>query len=687
VDRKQILWILIAAGAGLMLAMLWSKQNQPAANTPPASQPAQVATQPSTAPAAGTTAGSVVAARPGGEQFFDNSLADSQMCAIGSLDPVSGYLFQVELDNEGAAVYTLKLSKYFATVDDKRRYDSNPATYEQARRENPEKYKGHFSLLNPVPNSSGGFFLPLATQELRVTIEGETAPHVVNLAQKKWKRLTDQPSTSPDADIARFGYTLYEGRDIASAKPLLRLVKTYLVRKNDYSVEMSLSAENLSGKSIQLSIAQSGPTGVPREDPRSDMRVLALGHLKGNEQAVVVKLKPLKDLESMPLDQPQEVGRGDGSDPMLWIGDVDKFFGSIMYLKPDQSGRLEAPEYHPVFTATAAQETPNSRTYVPGVTLTQIALKPGQSRQAAFDVFAGPKKREIFVDSGAPYYQALYQQLRYIDTIDFGSCFCTYGPLALGIMWLLEFFSKVSFGNFGVAIILLVALVRLALHPLTKKGQVAMSKMQKLTPQIQKLREKYANDKDTLNKETMKLYKDAGATPILGCLPMLLQMPIWVALWGALNASIELRHAAFLPFWITDLAAPDTVFSWSRELPFIGNQLHLLPLLLTVAMALQSKYTPQQAATTPEQASQQKMMMYMMPLMMLFFFYTAPSGLTLYIMTSTFAGVAEQIVIRRHIQQKEAEDAAAEVTVDMPGKGPRGARPKKAKGPSWFKQG
>ena len=127
----------------------------------------------------------------------------------------------------------------------------------------------------------------------------------------------------------------------------------------------------------------------------------------------------------------------------------------------------------------------------------------------------------------------------------------------------------------------------------------------------------------------------------------------------------------------------------------IGSQFNLLPLLLTVAMFLQMKFTPQMSAAIPaastekakQQQMQQKMMRYMMPVMMLFFFYHAPSGLTLYIMTSTAATVCEQFLIRRHIRAREAAEAAAETMVAMPGRAAWTSRPKKPKGPNWTKHG
>ena len=237
---------------------------------------------------------------------------------------------------------------------------------------------------------------------------------------------------------------------------------------------------------------------------------------------------------------------------------------------------------------------------------------------------------------------------------------------------------------------MLVVLVRICLHPLTKKGQVQMVKMQKMGPAMQELKKKHANDKDKLNKEMMKFYKTQGATPLLGCLPMVLQMPIWIALYTSLNASVELRHAAFLPVWITDLAVPDKIitFSGSFTIPLIGGMMgpigsfNLLPLLLCVAMYLQTKLNPQMSgAASPEQQSSQRMMKIMMPAMMLLFFYNMPSGLNLYIMASTSAGVIEQIVIRKHIRDREEREAAMETKVAMPGKYFRGKKPKKPKGP------
>ena len=196
-----------------------------------------------------------------------------------------------------------------------------------------------------------------------------------------------------------------------------------------------------------------------------------------------------------------------------------------------------------------------------------------------------------------------------------------------------------------------------------------MSKMSKLAPRAEEIKKKYASNKAEMNKKLMELYREQGASPIMGMLPMFIQMPIWIALWSAIYTSIDLRGAAFLPFWITDLSAPDALISWPPiTIPLVGwtlSSLNLLPLLMGVAFYLQQKLMPAQAAapSNPQMAQQQKMMMIMLPLIMPLALYNAPSGVNLYIMASTFAGVIEGYVIKKHIKEREEQEAKGVVPV------------------------
>lgn len=622
---------------------------------------------------------------------------------IGSSAYDGEYMFAVELTNRGAAVNTIKLARHFATVYDKRLFKKEPAAYEkQWPLLNPtqpagKKYGGHYSLLNPVAYG-GREFLPLATRALYITLTDNDGKSIAlalkNLDSKFWKLVSRSDHS------ATFVYELARGKttDWDQAEKVLRITKTYTVAENDHRVFVGLKVENLSDMAAEVTVDQAGPTGLPREGVRSDQRAAVYAKRPQDQGTPQFLRKPIGELgkpgkseddgfvpsETFPeIGRNVDVGTTDELTPTLWIGYANQFFGSMMYLVSEPGAVWKGKFY-----AAAADESPKSRTFLTGITIEGLQLAPRAAKEINFELFAGPKKRDLFTNEAHPQFKPEYKKLNYLSTINLKVCFCAFSWLSLAMMWLLQLLSGV--GNYGVAIILLVVLVRIVLHPLARKSQVSMMKMQKLAPQIKKLKEKYKDDKETLNKETMRFYKEQGATPLLGCLPMLLQMPIWIALWTSVQASVELRHAAFLPFWIIDLAAPDRLWSWAEPiLPVVGTDFNLLPILLTVAMFLQTKMNPQmgQVAATDQQQQQQKMMKYMMPAMMLFIFYAMPSGVTLYIMASTFAGVAEQAIIRRHIRMKDAAAAARETTVAVPGKPPRKARPKKPKGPNWIKRG
>ena len=194
--------------------------------------------------------------------------------------------------------------------------------------------------------------------------------------------------------------------------------------------------------------------------------------------------------------------------------------------------------------------------------------------------------------------------------------------------------------------------MRAFMHPLMKKSQLSMAKMQKLQPQIKKLQEKYKNDKQRLGQEQMKLMREAGANPLGGCLPILIQMPIFFALYRSLMVSIELRHSPFF-LWITDLAQPDRLAELPFVLPLLGTSaLNLLPILMATSMAIQQK-TMSHAAATPEAAQQQKMMAAIMPIFIGVLLYSVASGLNLYIFTSTLFGMLEQWWIKRHLAAQD----------------------------------
>jgi YidC/Oxa1 family membrane protein insertase len=229
------------------------------------------------------------------------------------------------------------------------------------------------------------------------------------------------------------------------------------------------------------------------------------------------------------------------------------------------------------------------------------------------------------------------------ELVDYGF----FGGVSKVLLSILGFFYKFTH-NWGVAIICLTILINIILFPLTFKSFHSMQQMKKIQPHMQKLKELHKDNPQKLNKEMMELYKQYNVNPLGGCLPLLLQMPIFIALYQGLMRFIELKGSHFL--WIKDLAKPDAV-PLPVSLPVLGSSINILPILMVGVMLLQQKVSQgiSGAAMTDEQASQQKMMMLMMPLFFGFLFYKMPSGLVLYWLTNTILMTTEQTFIGKRM--------------------------------------
>jgi len=302
---------------------------------------------------------------------------------------------------------------------------------------------------------------------------------------------------------------------------------------------------------------------------------------------------------------------------------------------------------------------------------TELKVPPGGQVTMPLSAYFGPRWRSVLNND---YYTRLPRGYNATLVIASGYCaICTFQWLIDVLVGMLNAFHWVwggfaGHGDWGMAIITLVAVVRTVLHPVTKRSQVSMLKMGKMGPEMERLRKKYGDNKEELNKAIMEFHKSQGVAPYLGCLPMFLQMPIWIALWSSLQSTFELRQAPFLWgfSWIHDLSKPDSLLHWSTlKLPFGMHlsSLNLLPILLGVVFFVQQKLQPKPAAATPEQAQQQKMMQWMSLLFPLFL-YNGPSGLNLYIFTSTTIGIIESKIIRKHIKEREEAEKAGKVFVE-----------------------
>ena len=240
-----------------------------------------------------------------------------------------------------------------------------------------------------------------------------------------------------------------------------------------------------------------------------------------------------------------------------------------------------------------------------------------------YTLFVGPKELDILKSVG----KGLER------TIDFGY----FGFVSIPFLYVLHFFHGFT-GSYGIDIILLTVLIKLLMAPLTHKSFVSMKQMQKLQPQMERLKEKYKDDKEKLNKEIMELYRRNGVNPLGGCLPMVLQFPVFIGLYNALSTPIELRHARFL--WIKDLSRPD----W-ESLPFTLGSWHLGIPVLTIFMGA-SMFIQQWMTPSAGDPNQRKMML-MMPLIFTFMFVSFPAGLTVYWLVNNILTIGQQYWINR----------------------------------------
>lgn len=258
----------------------------------------------------------------------------------------------------------------------------------------------------------------------------------------------------------------------------------------------------------------------------------------------------------------------------------------------------------------------------------EAVLKPGETLRDGFVWYAGPNR----VEDLGPYELDRIVNFGKLDFV---------AKIVLGGLHLVAGVVK----NYGLAIILLTILTNVLFMPLTKTSFMSMRRMQIVQPEMNKIREKYKDNPAKMNEETMALYKRHKVNPMGGCLPMLLQMPIFMGLYVSLSKAPELLGGHFL--WIKDLASPDQV-KLPFELPMVGGSVHLLPLIMVAAMVVQQKFTAaSMASADPAMAQQQKIMMTVMPIMFGFIFYQMPSGLVVYWLTNTIVTTSYQAFLKK----------------------------------------
>ena len=418
----------------------------------------------------------------------------------------------------------------------------------------------------------------------------------------------------------------------------VEIKKTYTFKSDEYMVELAIEFTSLTGKAVNFNSngyayslgfgPQIGPQ-FTKLDNREDFRHYV--SLNGNKKKKATKLTKSDMTKAVE-------GRN------IWSAISGKYFAII--------GITDATEYVTTFSQlpVAGQENASRMFFSrPVVKSTNII--------DTFKFYIGPKSSsELRRYDSADTNGFGMTKMELDRVLDSGAIL---GWLQAILKWLLVSFHKLI-PNYGVAIILLTIVVKIVLYPLTKKSFESSAKMSALSPKMKEIQDKYKNNPQKLNAELAALYKREGVSPLSGCFPILLQMPIFFALYGLLNSFFELRGAGFLEPWITDLSQPDSVWNFApTSILFIGSDIRLLPILMAVSQIISSKLMQPAGASggSGQQQNQMKMMTYAMPVIFLFVLYDVSSGLLLYWTMTNILSIGQQLYIN-HRQKVKAKAKA-----------------------------
>jgi YidC/Oxa1 family membrane protein insertase len=405
---------------------------------------------------------------------------------------------------------------------------------------------------------------------------------------------------SERADILEGGRHLIFSRKLTTQ---IKLIKAFSFPSGEFSFDMSTIVHNIGDEPLDLGRGRSAYSVVwqpgmetsertAKEDP---IQAISFVDEKYEQKA----LKKFKEARQYP-------------NTLKWVGMKRKFF--FLALEPRDG----------LVGATVHTQDAKKGVLRIGLDMSPMRLEPGEVAADTIRICAGPMLGEVLDSLGPDFGQV----------VNFGF-FDFFGKIMLsGLLWFNTYVK-----SYGLAIILLTVVVRVGLFPLNQKSYKSMKEMQAIQPLVTELREKYKDKPQEMNKKMMELYREHKVNPLGGCLPMVFQMPIFIALFQALRNAVELRGAQFL--WIIDLSEPDRLYTITSPFNF---SLNLLPLLVIVAMLVQQKMTPMAAGGQNE--TQQKMMQYM-PIFFGFIFYSMPSGLTVYFLITTVLGLVQQYFVQK----------------------------------------
>jgi len=382
-----------------------------------------------------------------------------------------------------------------------------------------------------------------------------------------------------------------------------KITKKFIFSKSGYSMRLEIVVKNLTNAPLKINLPIIlGSLDFSHKNPQSRYQDVAI-----NTQEKTFHLNAQKNKTQ---------------DGIKFISLRDQYFCAI--IQPEAAGQ------------TGFINKISNQDSEVGLISQEFVIPVGSQIGHSYEIFIGPQDLKVINSINSNWGVVIY-----------------YGTFDLISQVLLSSlgFLHLILRNWGLAIIGLSILIYLVLYPLTLKQMKSMKEMQILQPKVEELRQRYKDNPQRQNKEIMQLYKEHKVNPLGGCLPLILQMPIFFALYNALIRSVVLKGAGFL--WIKDLSEPDRLFKLPVSLPILGSDFNLLPILMAIGMFVQQKISSVHS-TTGAAAEQQKIMLIVMPIVFGFIFYSMPSGLVIYWFTNSILMLVFQLRVnqRKYVEEK-----------------------------------
>lgn len=451
------------------------------------------------------------------------------------------------------------------------------------------------------------------------TNDDKSGPLVLNFTNRQALAYNDLPGLSSQNDFELTRLSGIDGIEIKGKSDSGLSLDRTAALTNGYVLTVTDIIKNESDKSITVPESQMNIGSMNPIKTRARRGIIYLGAEsrnipEGKTKAVVTrwdrslpKLFRTKGGDRAHRIDSELIKTKYAQSPLEWIAVKNKFF--VQVLIPNKGG------VNGCFFAEREPNTPRLKlnNVSAAISFKGKTLAPSESFKRVSRYYVGPKKYSEMKALGGDQDHIILHAWPF---------FGWWRMACAGLLWLMNGLYAITH-NYGVAIILLTIIIKIVFWPATHKGTESMKKMKEIQPELKILREKYKDDPKKIQEKQMLLYRQHGVNPVAGCLPMIIQMPVFIALYTVLRNTVELRFASFL--WIHDLCEPEGLLNFGFSIPIIGwNTLNILPLIMTATTILQQKMTP-----TAGDPKQQKMMQFM-PLMMLFIFYNMASALVLY---------------------------------------------------------